>query len=217
MAIPATRSAVTVRSLSVRAYVGEPPKRRRVSSTQAMTVGIVRSQVGMITRNLDQASHAHHSRVPRPSIVGPSAQSHWNHIPGSGIQGRKTRRWPAVYAFLAAATARLVVRSLPSKPNARSLSWTTSARTRPWLRSTHSSILARYWSMSWSRRAYRPGSSLPASRSRTYRATVIGEQPARRAASRRLPVRSNASRISTISPACFTPSLLGSGVPQHPQ
>ncbi len=189
---------------------GEPPNRRSVSSTQAMTVGIVRSQVGMTTRNLDQASQAHHSSVPRPSIVGPSAQSHWNHIPGSGIHGRKTRRWPARYERLTAATTRRVVRSEPAKPSARNLSWATSARTRPWLRSTHSSTLGRYRSMSWSRRAYRPGSSRPASRRRTYRATVIAEQPARRAASRRLPVRSNASRISTTSPACFTSSLLGS-------
>jgi hypothetical protein len=64
-------------------------------------------------------------------------------MPGSGIHGRKTRRCPAAYAFFARATARRVVRSERSKPSARSLSWTTSARTLPWLRSTHSSTLAR--------------------------------------------------------------------------
>jgi hypothetical protein len=62
---PGDASMVTVRSLSVSAYVGLPPKRRRVSSRQAMTVGIVRSWVGMTTRNLDQASQAHQSRVSR--------------------------------------------------------------------------------------------------------------------------------------------------------
>lgn len=86
---------VTVRSLSVSAYVGLPPKRRSVSSRQAMTVGIVRSKVGMTTRNLDQASQAHQRRVSRPAILGPLPQSNWSHIPGSGIHGRKTRRWPA--------------------------------------------------------------------------------------------------------------------------
>ena len=129
-------------------------------------------------------------------------------MPGSGIQGRKTRRWPAAYARLISATARRVVRSEPSKPRAHSFSWATSARTRPWLRSTHSSSLARYGSRIWSRRTG-SAATWPRSRSRTYRATVIGEQPVRRAASRRLPVRSNASRISTTSPACFTTSLLG--------
>ena len=68
-AIPATRSTVTVRSLSVSAYVGLPPNRRRVSSRQAITVGIVRSQVGMMTRNRHQASQAHHSSVSRPPIT----------------------------------------------------------------------------------------------------------------------------------------------------
>jgi hypothetical protein len=41
-------------------------------------------------------------------------------------------------------------------------------------------------------------------------ATVLGEQPTSSLAARRLPVRSNASRNSTTSPACFTTSLLGS-------
>lgn len=129
-------------------------------------------------------------------------------MPGSGIHGRKTRRWPAANAFLARATARRVVRSEPPKPSARSLSWTTSARTLPWLRSTHSSTLPRCGSMSWLRRTG-SSSGRPRARSRTYRATVLGEQPTSSAASRRLPVRSNASRISTASPADFTsPSWL---------
>ena len=54
-----------------------------------------------------QASQAHHSSVSRPPIRGPWPQSNWSHMPGSGIHGRYTRRWPAAYARLALATARL--------------------------------------------------------------------------------------------------------------
>ncbi len=57
-----------------------------------MTVGIVRSQVGITTRNLDQASQAHQRSVSRPPIRGPLPQSNWSHMPGSGIHGLKTRR-----------------------------------------------------------------------------------------------------------------------------
>jgi hypothetical protein len=31
----------------------------------------------------------------RRSGRGPCPQSNWNHMPGSGIHGRNTRRWPA--------------------------------------------------------------------------------------------------------------------------
>jgi hypothetical protein len=81
--------------------VGTPPNRRSVESTQATTVGRVRSSVGMITRNRLQASQAHHRQVLCPSTIGPSPQSHWNHMPGSGIHGRYTLRCPAAHASLA--------------------------------------------------------------------------------------------------------------------
>lgn len=43
--------------------------RRNVSSRQAAIVRIVLSQTGITTRNLDQASQAHHSCVRRPSTI----------------------------------------------------------------------------------------------------------------------------------------------------
>jgi hypothetical protein len=53
-----------------------------------MTVGRVLSQVGITTRNRDHANHAQNRFVGRPSMRGPVPQSHWAHIPGSGIHGR---------------------------------------------------------------------------------------------------------------------------------
>ena len=41
------------------------------------------------------ASHAQNRFVGRPAIIGPCPQSHWAHMPGSGIHGRYTRRRPA--------------------------------------------------------------------------------------------------------------------------
>ena len=64
--------------------------------------------------------------------------------------------------------------------------------------------LARYLSISRSLAA-RSVRTRPAARSRTYRATVWWEQPASSAAARKLPVRSNASRISTTPSALVTP------------
>jgi len=79
--------------LSVNAYTGAPPIRRNVASRQATSVGNVRSQVGITTRNLDQASHAQNSSVTRstpsgPGTLGPVPQSHCSHSPGSLIHGR---------------------------------------------------------------------------------------------------------------------------------
>jgi len=85
----------------------------------------LRSQVGSTTRYRDQASQAQNSDVGRRFTRGPSAQSNCSHFPGSGSQGRLLRRGPARHAFLAAATARRVVRSVPVKLIARSRSWTT--------------------------------------------------------------------------------------------
>jgi hypothetical protein len=48
------------------ASVGTRPAfaiRRNVASRQATTVGTVLSQIGITTRNRDQASHAHHNTV----------------------------------------------------------------------------------------------------------------------------------------------------------
>ena len=112
----ATRSAVTVRSLSVSPYVGLPPNPRSVSSRQPTTVGMPPSQIGITTRNLVQASQAHQAAPAAPPILGPLPQSDWNHIPGSEIQGRYTRRCPAAYALLAVKTARRVVRPDPREP-----------------------------------------------------------------------------------------------------
>lgn len=71
-AIPATCRSVTVRSLSVNAYVGTPPMSRKVVSSPAMTEGIVRSRNARMTRKRDHASHAMNSTVFAPSITGPS-------------------------------------------------------------------------------------------------------------------------------------------------
>ena len=79
---------VTVFSLSVSAYAGTPPIRRKVVSRQATIVGNVLSQTGITTRYRDHASQAHQSEVRRPRIVGPSPQSHCNQSPGSVTQGR---------------------------------------------------------------------------------------------------------------------------------
>src|SRR5687767_3191062 len=78
-------STVTVLSLSVNAYAGTPPNLPNVSAKQDTTLGNVLSNVGITTRNLDQASHAHHNDVRRPPIRGPSPQSNCSHSPGSGV------------------------------------------------------------------------------------------------------------------------------------
>jgi len=113
IAMPATCSTVTVFSLSVNAYVGHPPRRRKVTSMQAITVGSVLSKMGSTTRNRHHASQAQNSVVLRPAIVGPSPKSYWSHKPGSGTHGRYTRRLPAVHDTLTDATARRHVRSEP--------------------------------------------------------------------------------------------------------
>ena len=163
---------MTVRSLSVSQYVGAPPKARIARSTQAITVGRVRSQVAITTRNLDHASHAQNRFVLRPEMTGPAPQSHCAHMPGSGIHGRYTRRRPAPKLFFASATARRTVRSEPSNPSAFSLAWQRSARILPQERSTHSSIFAIHGSMIRFRRTGPTPPSRPSSRLATYAATV---------------------------------------------
>src|SRR5699024_432761 len=103
---------------------------------------------------------------------------------------------------LTCATALRVVRSVPVNPSATSHSWTTSARTLPLERSTHSSIFGRYPSIIFGRRPG-PVTGTPASRAATYRRTVFASTPARTAAECALPVASNASRISMISLSDF--------------
>ena len=73
---PATRSTVTVFSLSVNAYVGAAPMTHNVASRHEIKVPRVRSHVGMTTRNRDHASHAQNSSVRRgvpsgPGTIGP--------------------------------------------------------------------------------------------------------------------------------------------------
>lgn len=70
--------------------------------------------------------------------------------------------------------------------------------------------------MSWLRRTD-SADGRPSAHRRTYFATVFGEQPTSSLAARRLPVRSNASRISTPCPADFTMSLLGSWELSNPR
>ena len=79
----------------------------------ATTVGRERSRMGTTTRKRLQASQAQNNRVATPSTTGPAPKSHWNHRPGSGTQGRWTRRLPDCQALRAAATALRVVRSEP--------------------------------------------------------------------------------------------------------
>src|SRR5438105_4475202 len=62
-AMRAMWSSVSVFSLSLNPYVGAPPKRRRVVSMQAMTVGNVLSRTGTTTRKRLQASHAQNNHV----------------------------------------------------------------------------------------------------------------------------------------------------------
>jgi hypothetical protein len=181
--IRATCSTVTVFSLSVSTYVGTPPIARNVLSKQDATVGNVLSRTGITTRNRDQASHAHHSQVRRPSTRGPSPQSNWHHIPGSGIHGRNTRRCPARYDAFATATARRVVRSVPANPIAAIFSWTRSAPMCPCDRSTSSSIFGMNSSIIFDRAARLVGST-PSPRSCTYRFTVWWSHPASSAARR---------------------------------
>jgi hypothetical protein len=153
--------------LVIRMRVGRhPPSRRGVASRQPSTLGRVRSQAGRTTRYRDQASHAHHSHTCRRSTRGPVPQSSCSHKPGSGTQGRNTRRCPARKLRLTAATARRVVRSEPAYPIAVSLAWATSAPTRPPERSTHSSSFGSHASTSRSRRG-RSSGLRPSSRSRT--------------------------------------------------
>ena len=97
---PATCSTVTVFSLSVNTNAGAPPRRRSVASRQVRAVPSLWSQVGITTRNRDQASHAQNSDVARgrpsgPNTTGPAPQSNCNHNPGSVIHGRYPRRRPS--------------------------------------------------------------------------------------------------------------------------
>jgi hypothetical protein len=71
------------------------PKRRSIVSMQNSALGSVLSYVGMTTRYRLQASQAENRYVSRPSTFGSFPQSYWTHIPGSEIQGRSVRRWPA--------------------------------------------------------------------------------------------------------------------------
>ena len=92
IATRATCSTVTVFSLSVNAYVEQPPNRRNVVSMQPITVGNDLSRIGSTTRNRDHASHAQNNNDATPPTSGPAPKSHWNHRPGSGTHGRWTRR-----------------------------------------------------------------------------------------------------------------------------
>ena len=96
-----------------------------------------------MTRNLDHANHAQNRFVPRPAMTGPAPQSHYAHMPGSGIHGRYTRRRPRRWLAFTSATARRTVRSEPVQPKAVSLSKARSARILACDRSTHSSIFAK--------------------------------------------------------------------------
>ncbi len=125
------------------------------------------SRIGSTTRNLDQASHRQNSTVAAPATSGPSPKSYCAHIPGSGIQGRNTRRRPECQALFSRATARRVVRSDPANPIAVIFSCATSARTLPLLRSTSSSSFGRNSSMTLRRGDAAPGTSRPSSLART--------------------------------------------------
>ena len=170
--MPATWSIVTVRSLSVSQYVGAPPKARMARSKQATTVGSVRSQVGITTRNLDHANHAQKRFVARPSMSGPVPQSHWAHIPGSGIQGRYTRRRPAPERPLGFRdrSAHRAVRAV--EPERLQLAGTDIGADLALERSTHSSIFGNHGSMIRSRRTGPSPGNRPSSRLATYAATV---------------------------------------------
>ena len=66
---------------------------RTVVSRHVNSVPSLRSQVGITTRNRDQASQAQNSNVGRgrpsgPNTIGPAPQSNCNHKPGSVIHGR---------------------------------------------------------------------------------------------------------------------------------
>ena len=87
-AMRAMVSIVTVRSLSLSAYVGTPPNCLRHWSIHEMRLGIVLLFTASTTRKRLQASHAQNNHVLAPLTDGPSHQSNWNHMPGSGIQGR---------------------------------------------------------------------------------------------------------------------------------
>jgi len=71
--------------------VGRTPKARIVRSKQPISVGIVRSQHGILTRKLDHANQAQNNTVRRPPTFGPSPQSHWAHMPVLRLRGRVSR------------------------------------------------------------------------------------------------------------------------------
>ena len=160
------------------------PTVRSAMSIAVNTLGPVLSSNGDTTRNRHHANQEKNKIVDTPPMRGPSPKSYCAHNPGSRIHGRCTRRRPELHAFLISATARRVVRSDPANPIATISPWATSARILPWDRLMSSSSLGRNSSIRRGRRVARPGTSVPASRQATYRATVFGEHPASSAASR---------------------------------
>ena len=164
---PAMCSTVTVFSLSVNRNVGTPPAMRRAVSIAANTLGWDLSSNGNTIRNRHHASQKQNRIVAVPPIRGPSPKSYWAHNPGSGIQGRCTRRRPARNAVLISCTARRVVRSEPVKPIAAILSCATSARILPSDLSTSSSSFGRNSSIKLGRGTAAPGVNRPSSRAVT--------------------------------------------------
>lgn len=118
------------------------------------------------------ASHV----LPRPDL-GPQPQSNRRHRPGSVIHGRYVLRGPACRRSFAFATARRVVRSSPANPSNRRRSWSLSARTLPYERSTRSSIFGMNGSISFGR-MIGASTDIPRSLIRAYRRTVLGSTPA---------------------------------------
>jgi hypothetical protein len=55
---------------------------------------MVRSQVGITTRNLEHANQAQNNSVARPAIVGPLPQSHWAQYAAPATMRRRLNRRP---------------------------------------------------------------------------------------------------------------------------
>jgi hypothetical protein len=182
-----------IRSASTTA--GTPPIVSKHSASRRRVVAWVSSAANRTNRTRDQASTAQNTWRP-PS----DPQSMTRCSPGTGVQGRYTRR-DARQAALASATARRRWRADPAYPSARTSGSRRLALIRPSVARTFSAISSRNGSVLFGLGGRSAGS---VDRRSTTRRTVLWVVPHSAAAARYDPSSRYADTMSNCSLADFT-------------